>query len=50
MENKLDHAPTQASADLEDFEVVELEDRFEFTEKCDTNCGCPPPPPPPPQT
>ncbi len=37
---------------LEDFSILELEDRLEFADCCDnqcgpanTNCPCPPPPP-----
>ncbi len=29
---------------VDEFSIVELEDRLEFLERCDGNCGCPPPP------
>ena len=30
---------------LEEFSIMELEDRFEFVMKCDGNCSCHPPQP-----
>jgi hypothetical protein len=29
---------------VDEFSIVELEDRLEFLERCDSNCSCPPPP------
>jgi hypothetical protein len=26
---------------IEEFSIVELEDRLEFLDRCNTNCGCP---------
>lgn len=40
-------APAPAS-ELEEFSILELEERLEFAVSCDgcnNNCSCPPPPP-----
>jgi hypothetical protein len=32
---------------LEEFSIMELEDRLELAERCNNNCSCPAPPAPP---
>lgn len=32
------HKPGQL--DIEEFSIVELEDRLEFLDRCDNNCNC----------
>jgi len=33
-----------AAGAVEEFSIIELEDRLEFVTRSDDNCGCPPPP------
>jgi len=32
---------------LDEFSIMELEDRLELAERCNNNCSCPAPAPPP---
>jgi len=44
IESSVDLDSTKPELNVDEFSIVELEDRLEFLERCDGNCGCPPPP------
>jgi hypothetical protein len=39
-----DNAARLDGGAVEEFSIIELEDRLEFVTRSDDNCGCPPPP------